>query len=340
MNTIIELIKRYKVFSIIILILLVSLVILYAISLRNQTKQEPGYSSKMEKIDSPYPNWSEKLNITSEIQKIDIPQKDKILTVTGFNTKAFSFYIKNIYNSEEEVDFLEDVYLQLDNKDIVTFASNTGILSSSSTKGVPLKNEINSQEDIKGFLTQYFEINEVIFEEDTKSNGVTEYKGRYILHGIEIGSSYLNGNSFIIKINNDGEIIKASILLLKDSNIIKYQYLPIVEVNQLISGINYPKKIGESIIEDKFYNKPSPYTITNYNIKDVTLGYIFNDFESRYIVPTYILDGDAQIEDSYKEKYWSKTRIFVCAVDPSYLYAREPELEEKNKEQEGAPFVR
>lgn len=340
MKKIFELLKKYKGLSIVILILLISLVILYAISLRNQTKQEPGYSLKMEKIDSPYPIWKEELNITSEVPKINIPPKDKILTVTGFNTKVFSIYVKEIYNSEEEVDFLKDVYLQFENKDIVTFASNTGILSSSSTNGIPLVNEINSQEDIKEFLTQYFEITEVKFEEDTKSNGITEYKGRYILKGIEIGSSYLNGNSFIIKINNDGEIVKASILLLKDSNIKEYQYLPIAELSDLISQTNYPKKIGENIIEDRFNKKPSPYTITDYNIKNVTLGYIFNDFESKYIVPTYILDGDARIKDSYNERYWSKTRIFICAVDSSYLYTKEPNLEEQNKEQEGAPFVK
>lgn len=340
MKKFIELLKKYKWFSITILILLITLVILYVISIRNQNKQEPGYSSKMEKIDSPYPNWNEELNITSEIQKIDIPSKDKILTVTGFNTKAFSLYIQDVYNSNEEVNFLEDVYLQFNNKDIITFASNTGILSISSERGVPLKSKINSQKDIKKFLTQYFGIDEVQFEEDIKSNGVIEYKGSYILKEVEIGSSYLNGNSFIIEVNNSGEMVKASILLLKDSNVIKYQYLPIVDVGQLISETNYPKKIGESVIEDRFYNKPSPYTITDYIVKEVTLRHIFNDFESRYIVPTYILDGDAQIKDSYKERYWSKTRIFICAVDPSYLYTREPQLEEQNKEKEGVPFVK
>lgn len=172
MEKIFELLKKYKGLSIVILILLISLVILYAISLRNQTKQEPGYSLKMEKIDSPYPIWKEELNITSEVPKINIPQKDKILTVTGFNTNAFSIYVKDIYNSEEEVNFLKDVYLQFKNKDIVTFASNTGILSSSSTNGIPLVNEIKSRENIKEFLTQYFEITEVKFEEDTKSNGI------------------------------------------------------------------------------------------------------------------------------------------------------------------------
>ena len=82
------------------------------------------------------------------------------------------------------------------------------------------------------------------------------------------------------------------------------------------------------------------YDFTEYILKSVSLEYIFNDVESKHIVPTYVLDGEAEIKDSYKEKHWSKVRIFICAIDPSYLYTREDILEKESKEEEGAPFVR
>lgn len=340
MNRFVELIKRHKKLSIVILILLIILITLAVILLTKQTSQEPEYSTKMEKIESPYPKFDEELNITLEIPKIDIPKKDKILTVTGFNTDAFSLYIQDVYNSNEDINFLEDVYLQFNNKDIITFASNTGILSISSIRGVPLKSKIKSQSDVKEFLSQYFEIYGIKFEEDTVSQGVTKYTGKFVLKGLEIGSSYLNGNAFIVEVNKEGAIVNASILLLRESNIKEYQYLPLAEINDLITLPNYPKKIGDIDIEDRYYNEPSPYVLTGFIVKNITLEYIFNDFKSRYIVPTYVLDGDAQIRDAYKEKYWSKARIFVCAIDPSYLYAKQTPIEEKKKEEEGAPFIR
>jgi hypothetical protein len=340
MKKIIEFIKKNKTLSILVLMLIIALVFLYVIFLQKKDNIEPKYSAKMENIESPYPNFDEEIIITSEIAKVDIPKKDKILTVTGFNTEAFSLYIQEVYNFNEEVNFLEDVYLQFNNKDIMTFASNTGILSFSSNNGIPLNSKLSTQEDIKKFLTQYFEIYEIKFEEDTTSQGVTEYTGKFLLKGIKIGSSYLNGNAFIIKVNNEGAIINASILLLSESNIKEYQYLPLAEVNDLITRPNYPKKIGDIDIEDRYYNEPSPYVLTEFIVKNITLEYIFNDFESRYIVPTYVLDGDAQIRDAHKEKYWSKARIFVCGIDPSYLYSKQTPIEEEKREEEGAPFVR
>jgi len=301
---------------------------------------ESGYSSNMEKIDSPYPKWSKELNIISQTQLIEIPKNDKILTVTGFNSTVVSVLIEEVYNSFQEINALEDFYLQLSNKDIITYAFDTGILSISSAKGVPLDYEINSQEDIKQFLSRYLDIKEFKFEDETITKGVTKYSGKYLIKETEIGSSFLNGNSFLIEVNKDAKIIKASVLLINESYVKEYQYLPLVDLKELITQSSYPKKIGEVIIEDRYYDTPSPYDFTEYILKSVSLVYIFNDIESRHIVPTYVLDGEAEIKDSYKEKHWSKVRIFICAVDPSYLYTKKDILQEESKEEEGAPFVR
>lgn len=340
MKKILKLIKKNKIFSLVVLILVISFVVLFVILLGKKKAPESGYSSNMEKIDSPYPKWSKELNIISQTQKVDIPQKGKILTVTGFNSTVLTILIEEVYNSFQEINALEDFYLQLSNKDIITYAFDTGILSISSAKGVPLDYEINSQEDIKQFLSRYLDIKEFKFEDETITKGVTKYSGKYLIKETEIGSSFLNGNSFLIEVNKDAKIIKASVLLINESYVKEYQYLPLADLKELITESSYPKKIGDVIIEDRYYNTPSPYDFTEYILKSVSLEYIFNDVESKHIVPTYVLDGEAEIKDSYKEKHWSKVRIFICAVDPSYLYTKKDILQEESKEEEGAPFVR
>ena len=340
MKKFLKLIKKNKALSLVLLILTIVLVVFVVIFLGKKKAPESGYSSNMEKIDSPYPKWSKELNIISQTQKVDIPQKGKILTVTGFNSTVLTILIEEVYNSFQEINALEDFYLQLSNKDIITYAFDTGILSISSAKGVPLDYEINSQEDIKQFLSRYLDIKEFKFEDETITKGVTKYSGKYLIKETEIGSSFLNGNSFLIEVNKDAKIIKASVLLINESYVKEYQYLPLVDLKELITQSSYPKKIGEVIIEDRYYDTPSPYDFTEYILKSVSLVYIFNDIESRHIVPTYVLDGEAEIKDSYKEKHWSKVRIFICAVDPSYLYTKKDILQEESKEEEGAPFVR
>ncbi len=340
MKKFLKLIKKNKALSLVLLILTIVLVVFVVIFLGKKKTPESGYSSNMEKIDSPYPKWSKELNIISQTQLIEIPKNDKILTVTGFNSTAINFLIEEVYNSNQEINSGKDVYLQLSNKDIITYAFDTGILSISSEKGVPLDYKINSQEDINQFLSRYLDIKEFKFEEDTITKGVTKYSGKYVIKEVEIGSSYLNGNSFLIEVNKDAKIIKASMLLINEANVREYQYLPLADLKELITESSYPKKIGDVIIEDRYYNTPSPYDFTEYILKSVSLEYIFNDVESKHIVPTYVLDGEAEIKDSYKEKHWSKVRIFICAIDPSYLYTREDILEKESKEEEGAPFVR
>jgi len=340
MKTRIEFIKRNRRLSIVLLILLITFTILFVIYLRKESEQEAGYSSKMEKIISPYPISNDELEITFGGEEIEIPKKERILTVTGFNYSSISRFLEDVYNSDEEYNLLEDFYVQFDNEDILTFASNTGIFTVSSNGGLPLNYKINSQEDIEKFLFQYFEVNDMKFEEDLEIKGGMEYKGEFIFKEIEIGSSYLNGNSFNIKVDDNGEIIRASILLLNDSNIREYQYLPLVSVKDLLTHPKYPQKIGDSVIENLYYKKPSPYVLTEYYITNITLGFVFNDFESKHIVPTYIIDGDARVKDSYKEKFWSQTRIFICAIDPSFLLTKQVDLQEEVKEQEGAPFVK
>ncbi|NLE31077.1 hypothetical protein GX618_02265 [Candidatus Dojkabacteria bacterium] len=340
MKKFLKLIKKNKILSLVLLILIIILILFLVIFLGKKKTPESGYSSNMEKIDSPYPKWSKELNIISQTQLIEIPKNDKILTVTGFNSTVVSVLIEEVYNSFQEINALEDFYLQLSNKDIITYAFDTGILSISSAKGVPLDYEINSQEDIKQFLSRYLDIKEFKFEDETITKGVTKYSGKYLIKETEIGSSFLNGNSFLIEVNKDAKIIKASVLLINESYVKEYQYLPLVDLKELITQSSYPKKIGEVIIEDRYYDTPSPYDFTEYILKSVSLVYIFNDIESRHIVPTYVLDGEAEIKDSYKEKHWSKVRIFICAVDPSYLYTKKDILQEESKEEEGAPFVR
>jgi hypothetical protein len=62
--------------------------------------------------------------------------------------------------------------------------------------------------------------------------------------------------------------------------------------------------------------------LSNLTTKNVELLFLLNDFEDEYILPTYQLSGDGELVDSQGAKYWTKSHIFISAIDPEYLYEK------------------
>jgi hypothetical protein len=50
-----------------------------------------------------------------------------------------------------------------------------------------------------------------------------------------------------------------------------------------------------------------------------------NNFEDKYILPTYKISGDGRLVDSRGEEYWSVSEVFVCAINPEYLLEKPEE---------------
>ena len=121
---------------------------------------------------------------------------------------------------------------------------------------------------------------------------------------------------------------------------IKYEYLPLAPIDKLVVNSKYPKRLGSSIIEDRFYQNPAKHSMKEYIANDIQLMHIFNDSGNGLLLPTYVLTGDGRIITVKGDTYWTKTKMFICAVDPSYLTTRiideDDVLYEKGFEEEGA----
>ena len=333
-----EFFNKYKIYIIIGVVLLTILFVLLFLSKEKVTQD--GYLSAKEKIQSPYPIDEEAISVDVSKIKIDIPKEERILKVSGFDTDKMISFVNNFYNLNLDVEVSEYLSIPYKKNSFILFSPITGVLTVTSTDTIPINFKILSHEDVKTFLTEYFDIESIELRETSKENQKTEYKGVYVFDDIKVGSSYLDEYSFIITTNSKGFITQLSLLLLNRDNLIKYEYLPLAPIDKLVVNSKYPKRLGSSIIEDRFYQNPAKYSMKEYIAKDIQLMHIFNDSGNGLLLPTYVLTGDGKIITVTGDTYWTKTKMFVCAVDPSYLTTRvineNDVLYEKGFEEEGA----
>jgi hypothetical protein len=315
-----EFFNKYKIYIIIGVVLLTILFVLLFLSKEKVTQD--GYLSAKEKIQSPYPIDEEAISVDVSKIKIDIPKEERILKVSGFDTDKMISFVNNFYNLNLDVEVSEYLSIPYKKNSFILFSPITGVLTVTSTDTIPINFKILSHEDVKTFLTEYFDIESIELRETSKENQKTEYKGVYVFDDIKVGSSYLDEYSFIITTNSKGFITQLSLLLLNRDNLIKYEYLPLAPIDKLVVNSKYPKMLGSSIIEDRYYENPAKYSMKEYIANDIQLTHIFNDIGNGLLLPTYILTGDGRIIAVTGDTYWTKTKMFVCAVDPSYLTTR------------------
>ena len=333
-----EFFNKYKIYIIIGVVLLTILFVLLFLSKEKVTQD--GYLSAKEKIQSPYPIDEEAISVDVSKIKIDIPKEERILKVSGFDTDKMISFVNNFYNLNLDVEVSEYLSIPYKKNSFILFSPITGVLTVTSTDTIPINFKILSHEDVKTFLTEYFDIDSIELKETSKENEKTEYKGVYVFDDIKAGTSSLDGYAFVITANSKGFITQLSIFLLGRNNLIKYEYLPLAPIDKLVVNSKYPKRLGSSIIEDRFYQNPAKYSMKEYIAKDIQLMHIFNDSGNGLLLPTYVLTGDGRIITVTGDTYWTKTKMFVCAVDPSYLTTRvineNDVLYEKGFEEEGA----
>lgn len=333
-----EFFNKYKIYIIIGGVLLIILFVLLLLSKEEVTQD--GYLSAKEKIQSPYPIDEEAISIDVSKIKIDVPKEERILKVSGFDTDKMISFVNNFYNLNLDAEIPKYLSIQYKENSFILFSPITGVLTVTSTDTIPIDFKILSDEDVKTFLREYFDIDSIELKETSKENQKTEYKGAYVFDDIKVGSSSLDGYAFIITTNSRGFITQLSLLLLNRNNLIKYEYLPLAPIDKLVVNSKYPKMLGSSIIEDRFYQNPAKYSMKEYIANDIQLMHIFNDSGNGLLLPTYVLTGDGRIIAVTGDTYWTKTKMFVCAVDPSYLTTRVIDendvLYEEGFEEEGA----
>lgn len=333
-----EFFNKYKIYIIVGVILLTILLVLLLLSKEEVTQD--GYLNAEEKIQSPYPIDEEGISVDVSKIKIDVPKEERILKVSEFDIDKMISFVNNFYNLNLDAEIPKYLSVPYEENSFILFSPITGVLTITSTDTIPIDFKILSEEDVKIFLSEYFDIDSIELKETSKESEKTEYKGVYVFDDIKAGSSYLDGYAFVITTNSKGFITQLSILLLDQSNLIKYEYLPLATIDKLVVNSKYPKRLGSSIIEDRFYQNPAKYSMKEYIANDIQLMHIFNDSGNGLLLPTYVLTGDGRIITVTGDTYWTKTKMFVCAVDPSYLITRiideNDVLYEEGFEEEGA----
>jgi hypothetical protein len=99
--------------------------------------------------------------------------------------------------------------------------------------------------------------------------------------------------------------------------------MPLSSISVLLNINQYPKYIDIKEYDDPYtdlYGLLKVSTkVKEIEVTQTRLQYVFMDYDYGYIVPMYILSGNAQLEDSQGENYWGSADIYVCALNPEYL---------------------
>ena len=326
MGQIKEFVKKYKV-PILIGIILGILVPLLFISSKKKSEE----SSQIENIQSPYFSESKEINIDLQNVSIDAPPKDKVFKVVESGDETLRNLLMDLYEYSKSIDIKENIYISFDDG-AFSYSPENRILIIWSEKGLPLWFKLSEKEDVSMFFEEYFGIEKIEVSEKIKTSNGYKYEGTYTLKDVNVGSVYLDGYSFSLEINSKGEILLFKTLLLNEENIQEYQSMPLATLEKLVKIPKYPNMIFNTEIEDRYYKqKPLFRASTRMNEYFAESGsylYIFNDSMNGYVLPTYKLIGEGRLVNSQEEKFWSKSSIFICSVDPQYLTERVIEMEE------------
>jgi hypothetical protein len=307
---------------------LLGIIILVVVLLNRQKEEEIILDLPVEPITNPYIQTDESPDITMDIIPENFQEKEWVYSVTRPDTILFTNFVQNFYELEQEDINMEEETILTKGDDLIWYNSDTGILSLYS-KGLVLDLKITTARDISPFFTQYFGIRTAVNEKTEPTERGILYSGYFEYQGERIGSSNLDGYAYKLELDKDGRLIEFSMLLLKEENLQKYQFMPTTQLNQLISTGNPPMKIVNLTIEDRFYNQPDlvkgSVRLTTLSANEVQNLFLLNNFEDKYILPTYKISGDGRLVDSRGEEYWSVSEVFVCAINPEYLLEKPEE---------------
>ena len=325
MEKILQFIKTYKVWILIgiVLAIVVTLILYNLIANRNNNKD-------IQKIVNPY--FTQTFDLEIDLRKTtddNIPSKDKVFKVVGNINDNFTSFLNNFHSYSERIDFSKEIYLIL-GKDTFSYSPKTRILMVNSQQGLTLWFKITSESEVSSFFQEYFNIERINLVSRPKTVGKNiEYRGNFVFKDTDIGSVYMDGNAFTLEVNSKGDIVKLSMLLLNESNIVEYQLMPLSDIETLIEDTRYPKMIIYTEIEERYYDLPpliaTSAVLTDFVTTELSGEYIFTDSNIGFVLPTYRLVGDGRLKDSKGEKYLAKVNIFICAVSPTYLVERELE---------------
>jgi adenylate cyclase class IV len=323
MENIKRFIKKYWfwIISILILFLIIILVILLYKDGQEEVELEGG------RVESPYhiPNYDVRIEI--DVAEENFKKREPIIEVSRLSDETLRTFLTTFVSKSIQVNRQEDLYYVHDGIS-VSFSSEISFLRADKKAGNWLVNyPLLSTEDIGIFLLEYFKVqsqNEILNKLD---NGYTQYQGNILFEGVAIGTPVLEGYSYSILVDNLGELVELEILILQESDISSSKNIYTSSLSSLLKMNRYPMDVHHRRISESLYEKSAfiiaTVRLSTFYVKKIDKMYIFNSFDTPYVYPTYRLSGDGVVEDFQGDTYWSYSEIYICAIDPEYLYDRE-----------------
>ena len=283
-------------------------------------------NTSVKKIESPYISLGYKVDMKGDVKYEDFQEREWIYLVTIPDTTTLTNSLRNFYKlNEQELDSTDNGIILQKGDDLISYNINNQVLSIYTT-GLSLDPKITKEKEIISFFNKYFDVKEVINERKEDTERGTLYQGYFNYHGRKVGSSSLEGYAYKLEIDKRGNLLELSMLFLKEENLQKFQPMKTISFAEIRKFNNYPMLVGNKTIESYFYNQSdllkSSVKLDTLVIKQIDPLFIFNDSSVQYIIPTYRIYGDGELIDSKGGEYKTTSYIFVCAIDPEYLYEK------------------
>ncbi len=312
--------KKYWLWLLVGALIAIIILVIFLLS-RQEDEKEVEVNILLEKIVSPYVKTEHSVDIDLNVPVENLDEREWVYSVSRPEGRMFTNFVKNFYEVKKEINLEEEIIMAIGD-DMVWYNADIGVLSIFS-KGLVLDLKITTKRDVSSFFFQYFGIQNSENEKVEQTEKGTLYLGHFFYNEMKIGSSHLGGYSYRLELDKNGKLLEFSMLLLKEENLQKYQYMPTVSLEELLLINNYPMKIVNNKIEERFYEQSellrASSKLNNLTAKSVDALFLLNDFEDKYLLPSYKVAGDGEILDSKGGKYWSTTDIFFCGIDPEYL---------------------
>lgn len=327
--TIKEFWNKYKTIIIVVLSILAIAVTVYFLVERSKNRVS---DTTIISINSPFEYKETTITYTNAPTQFNTPTTLQVYKTTAPDVSIAENFAKRFYSGTPKLSNDGSVYVWSFDSSVISYSSDTALLYLVSPQGLVTDIKINSEKDVISFLADYFGISNInTFEISALDNGRKEYKGYMQYEDISYGAISLEGYAIDL-ISDNSKIYSLSILLLKNTSIVKYQEMPTKTIFKALASSNEIYPIYRSY--DENYNNQYPILKASSKLKSVSIKeckykYVFSSQSYGYIYPVYEVAGDGALRDSQGNSYWADVKIYFSALDPKYLtkvYPKEVEL--------------
>lgn len=296
--------------------------IFFFLSVDDEDEQGYGIDLPVQRIMSPHLRPERSINITAPPQEETFRGREWVYRVTRPEKNVFANFAQNFFEVPEEINMHEDIILT-EGSNQIWYNPNVGTLSVFS-EGLSIDLRITNATDAEFFFNHYFGIREAVNDSVQNTDEGVIYKGHFEYNDKRIGSSNIEGYSYIMELDSLGRLVRLSMLFLREENLERFQQMPTIELTDLLAIDRYPMKVVNTTMEERLHNQPvmirGSVRLETLEGTGLELLFLIDNFEEGYIIPTYKIVGNGQLVDSRGDRYLTTSNIFISAIDPEYLY--------------------